>query len=154
MLKMINVTEILLYKFRDNLSSDKIKDCTGYSKTTIIKYNREFEKFRKYYSKENNKVLEIDELIEEFVQSYSYNKPESKPRVMTSEIISEIDNMIKENEFKCLTGFKKQTKRKEHIYNTLVKKGYDASYSSVCKYITKKYGKNIRDQSGQKQRNV
>lgn len=142
---MINVTEILLYKFRDNLSSNKIKDRTGYSKTTIIKYKCEFEKFRKHYLKEHNRVFDIDELIEEFIQSHSYNKPEPRPRVMTKAIIEEIDNMIKENEFKRLTGLKKQTKRKEHIHNILLRKGYNISYSSVCKYITKKYGNNIRE---------
>ncbi|MFA7157552.1 MAG: IS21 family transposase [Bacilli bacterium] len=142
---MINLTEILLYKFRDNLSSSKISNKTGYSKTTIIKYKREFEKFRNKYINENNKIPPTDVLIEKFVYLNGFKKADYEPRVITKEVINEIDNYIKENNIKRATGLKKQTKRKNHIYQKLMEKGYNISYSSVCKYITKKYGKNISE---------
>ena len=59
MLKMINVTEILLYKFRDNWSSRKIKDKTNYSRTTILRYISSFYKFKDAYLSRNSSLPPI-----------------------------------------------------------------------------------------------
>jgi len=64
---------------------------------------------------------------------------------MTNEVVKEIDNCLHENEAKCLVGMKKQRMLKEDIYYHLLKRGYLLSYSSVCKYVTNKYGRNISE---------
>jgi len=145
MLKMINLTEILLYKFRDNWSSYQISEETNYSRTTIRRYLKKFSQFKDDYSQNHSKLLSLSELIEEFVFQYLYSTPVIRRRVMTDEVIQIIDNCIKDNEVKRLTGLKKQRMLKEDIYQFLLDKGFNLSYSSVCKYITNNYGKNITE---------
>ena len=144
MLKMINVTEILLYKFRDNWSSRKIKSKTNYSRTTIRRYVSSFYKFKDAYLL-RNPSLPINDLIQDFVYSLTLPSPKFKPRIMTSQIKQDIDACISKNEIKRRTGLGKQQMLKEDIYKLLISKGYKLSYSSVCKYITNKYGKNFRE---------
>ena len=145
MLKMINVTEILLYKFRNNWSSRKIKNKTNYSRTTIRRYISSFYEFKDAYLLRNSSLPPISDLIQDFVYSLTPPVPTFEPRVMTSQIKQEIDICIDKNETKRRTGLGKQQMLKEDIYKLLINKGFELSYSSVCKYITNKYGKNFRE---------
>jgi len=145
MLKMINISEVLLYKITNNWSENQILIQTGVSRTTIRKYKNLFVEYKAHYLKDHPLAKDIAEsqIMEDFAFSISFKKPAVKSPVMAGPILKSIDNYISKNIAQKTTGILKQCMLKENIYKALLREGYKVSYSAVCKYITKTYGKNI-----------
>lgn len=137
---MIDITEILLYKHRDCQSIKQISKTTGHSKNTIRHYLRDYEEFVKNQQTGTQCTKDYKFFVEDYVLSIRFNTPEPTRRVLTPEIIEKIDNHLHDNIIKRRTGLKKQVMRKENIHQDLIDNGHNISYSSVCKYITNKYG--------------
>lgn len=140
---MIDTTEILLYKFRDNLGIKQICKQTGFSKNTIRKYIRNFEAYKKKLQSTKSMPPCHSQMIEGYVLNLRKKSVISLPRVLTQELKTSIDTCIQENEIKRRSRMKKQIMLKEDIHQLLIQQGYDVSYSSVCKYITRTYGSNF-----------
>lgn len=142
---MIDTTEILLYKFRDNLGIKQISNQTGFSKNTIRKYIRGFESYKKEHCSNTSRPMCHSQMIECYVLSLQKVKVQPTPRVLTKELKNIIDTCLQENEIKRKSGMRKQIMLKEDIHQHLIDQGYDISYSSICKYITKTYGVNFTE---------
>jgi len=64
-----------------------------------------------------------------------YDSSNRGRRVITGTIQDLIDDCLEQNVRKRATGLKKQCMLKKDIYELLLIKGFNVSYSSVCKYI-------------------
>ena len=67
-----------------------------------------------------------------------YKQRRYTPRVLLKPVTDEIDKWLKENEKRRSTGMRKQCLKRQDIHRQLLEKGYDVSYSSVCKYIARR----------------
>jgi len=67
-----------------------------------------------------------------------YKPREYVPRVLLKPVTDEIDKWLKENDRRRLSGMRKQCLKRQDIHRQLLEKGYDVSYSSVCKYIARR----------------
>lgn len=67
-----------------------------------------------------------------------YAKRKSIPNALRDKLSIEIDKLLKENERRKSAGMRKQCLKRKDIHAILIEKGFDVSYSSVCKYIAKK----------------
>ena len=140
MLDMINITEILLCKYWDCMGIKKISKKLGHSKNTIQHYLSLYEDFLKTHPSSLKESLRYRLQIRDFVESIQYKVPERERRVLTPEVIEDIEEYLNDNLQKHELGIVKQDMRKENIHQALVDKGYNISYSSVCKYISSTYG--------------
>lgn len=67
-----------------------------------------------------------------------YKPREYVPRVLLKPVTDEIDKWLKENDKRRSSGMRKQCLKRQDIHRQLMEKGYDVSYSSVCKYIARR----------------
>jgi len=136
MVKLNEKANILIKFFVEGKSKRQIARETGKSRNTVRKYIRNHEeKLSKI-----NKTLEKDKLIpliESLVEKPKYNSENRNKRKLTEEIIKEIKDCLKKNKIKKSQGKHKQLMKKIDIHDYLISKGYDISYSTVCKYIRK-----------------
>lgn len=140
MLNMINITEILLCKYMNSMSIKKISKKLGYSKNTIKHYLSLYDDFLRTHPSPFEDPLRYRKQIKDFVENIEFKKPERERRVLTPEVIKDIEKYLDDNILKHELGIIKQDMRKENIHQALIDKGYNISYSSVCKYITNTYG--------------
>ena len=77
--------------------------------------------------------------IEDYLSSVPRYTGSVRPaRVLTEEVVKEIERWIKENERRLGNGMRKQCLKKKDIYRELVAKGLNVSYPTVCRYISEK----------------
>lgn len=100
------------------------------SRKTIRKYLRAYE-------------LAISKDALDGLDDYLSQKPCRKPRiephpVMTEALCAEIDLWLQENQHRRQIGLRKQCINNQGIHRVLLEKGYQVSYSSVCKYVWRK----------------
>lgn len=145
MLNMINITEILLCKYRDGQSIKQICKQLHHSKNTVRRYLRGYEEFVTNHPNKNICDINYRSLVEDYVLALHYSGPDIPRRVLTPDVAKSIDEHIQENISKQKLGLHKQIKLKEDIHKALVDSGYIISYSSVCKYITNTYGKSYTE---------
>jgi len=135
MVKLNEKANILIKFFVEGKSKRQIARETGKSRNTVRKYIRNHEeKLSKI-----NKTLEKDKLIpliESLVEKPKYNSENRNKRKLTEEIIKEIKDCLKKNKIKKSQGKHKQLMKKIDIHDYLISKGYDISYSTICKYIS------------------
>lgn len=106
------------------------------SKDTINKYVKEYEENRrKLY--EENPLIDREQIIESFVQKPLYDSSGRHATKMTDEVEEEIRKCLKENEDKRAKGLSKQQMKKIDITEYLNEQGYDVSYSSVKRAISR-----------------
>ncbi|WP_209702485.1 IS21 family transposase [Clostridium algifaecis] len=134
---MINLNEkqdIILKHIREGKSQRQISKETGICRETIRKYVKDYE----------NKLIEINHDLAEIDKINIINditaKPKyiSSPRVkkaLTDEVIERLEQFLKENEQKRLSGLSKQQKKKIDMYETLLEEGYSVSYPSVVNAV-------------------
>ena len=74
--------------------------------------------------------------VEDYLSSVPrYQGTSRPPRVLTEEVVKEIDFWLKENGRRMAAGMRKQCLKKKDIYRELVDKGMKISYTTVCRYI-------------------
>jgi transposase len=65
-----------------------------------------------------------------------YDSSKRRRRVISGSLKDLIDDCLEKNSRKRAMGLKKQCMRGKDIYELLIEKGFQVSYSAVCKYIT------------------
>ena len=129
---------ILMKYFIEGQSKREIARRTGFSRNTVKKYIEEHDKKLNKLAKGKSRK-EIIALIEAIVEPPKYDSSSRKKIKLTEEIIEEIDILIKENKKRKVNGMRKQQRKKIDIYDYLVEKGYDISYSTICNHIRETY---------------
>lgn len=120
--------QILHYHRVDGLSLREISRRVKLNRKTVTRYVREFEEAS---------LHEGEDGIERCLQqkpSYSSARKSNRPR-LTESVCTEIDYWLEENARRRLKRLHKQCLKRQDIHRALIEKGYDISYSSVCKYI-------------------
>ena len=143
MITLDQKAEILLKYFRENKSQRAISKELGISRTTVQKYIKEFQSKNKRLQElakdeERNKA-EILLLIEEMASKPKYDTSNRKKVKLTDEVMEEIDKLVLQNERNRQLGRTKQLMKKIDIHETLIDKGYDIGYTTVCNYIKETY---------------
>lgn len=109
----------------------------GISRKTVKKYIEDYEQCLS--SSKDKEQAHSQYLLETPV--YKGNK-RSKLK-LTIELQNKLDELIKLNEEKRLSGLRKQILKKSDIWSELVSQGYDIGYTTVCNYIRKKENKQM-----------
>lgn len=138
MISMKEKQEIIIGYYRNGDSQRQIAKALNISRTTVGRYIREYEQSKEQInsSKDGDEIL-----IEELVKAPRYNSKNRGKRKLTSEVIDEIDKLLKLNEQKKAQGLHKQVLKKIDILEYLQEKGFDIGYTSVCNYISEKTSK-------------
>lgn len=76
-----------------------------------------------------------------------YDSSNRGRRIITGNLKNLIDECLEKNACKRATGLKKQCMLKKDIYELLIEKGFQISYPSVCKYISRVESSKQEDQS-------
>ena len=143
MIRLDQKAEILLKYFRENKSQRAISKELGISKTTVQKYIKEFqtknERLQELTKDEERNRAEILLLIEEMASKSKYDTSNRKKVKLTDEVMEEIDKLVLQNERNRQLGRTKQLMKKIDIHETLIDKGYDIGYTTVCNYIKETY---------------
>lgn len=119
--------QILHYHRVEGLSLREIARRVGLNRKTVTRYIREFEEM-------------VGKDPEEGVDLCLSSKPVYPKRKvertrLTDGVRTEIEFWLQENTRRRQTGMRKQCLKKQGIHRALIEKGFNISYSSVCKYI-------------------
>ena len=123
--------QILHYYRVDGLSLREISRRVGLNRKTVTRYVCEFEKMS---------LQDGEDGIERCLQqktAYSSCRKSERTR-LTDAVCSEIDYWLEENARRRLKRLHKQCLKRQDIHCVLIEKGYEISYSSVCKYIQRR----------------
>lgn len=131
MISMDTKQEIIRRYFRENDTERKISRDMQVNRKTVKKYLQEYLQAAKVSREEDNP---------EKLQDYSKEPPQHncknrERRKLTREMESIIKEQVADNERKKREGLRKQIKRKIDIYELLLSKGLQISYTTVCNYI-------------------
>ena len=130
MIKMVQKQEIINLRRKD-ISIRAIARELKLNRATVTKVVREFEASQKA----EDPAAALDDVL---VTRPAYNqRKERPPRVLTSDVTTEIDRWLAENERRRAKGMRKQCWNAKDIHRELLEKDITVSYSSVCKYISK-----------------
>jgi transposase len=130
---MVDRQEIIHLYRSGTMSKRAIAKHKGISRATVDKIIASYEAALSADSQEA-----LEDLL---TLQPAYNAQGRKPRRLTSMIVNEIDNLLEINQQQLRKGLRKQTMRKVDIYQALVSKGVQISYSSVCNYVRLKTSK-------------
>lgn len=130
MIEMDQKEQILHYHRVDGLSLREISRRVGLNRKTVTRYVREYE-------------ASMREDPEEGLDICLASKPKYPTRNvectrMTEPVCAEIEYWLQENAKRRQTGMRKQCLKKQDIHRVLIEKGFNISYSSVCKYIQRR----------------
>ena len=130
MIEMDQKEQIVHYYRIDGLSLREISRRVGLNRKTVTRYIREYED-------------SIREDPEEGLDICLVSKPKYPARNvectrMTEPVCAEIEFWLQENAKRRQTGMRKQCLKKQDIHRVLIEKGFNISYSSVCKYIQRR----------------
>ena len=130
MIEMDQKEQILHYHRVDGLSLREISRRVGLNRKTVTRYIRDYE-------------ASIRENPEEGLDICLASKPKYPARNvectrMTEPVCAEIEYWLQENAKRRQTGMRKQCLKKQDIHRVFIEKGFNISYSSVCKYIQRR----------------
>ena len=134
---MINLNQkqdVVLKHIREGKSQRQISKETGISRETIRKYVRDYEKKLVEVNDSLGEVGKID-IIDEITSTPKYLSSPRGKRALTDEVMELLEQFLKENEQKRLSGLSKQQKKKIDMYEALIEEGYSVSYPSVLNAI-------------------
>lgn len=134
MVKQLTKLDILRWHFNEGKAIKEIARELKISKNTVKKYIREFEN-QKEELKETN--IPDSEIVELMLEKPKYDSTNRKKRVLTDEIIKQIDEYLEENEFKKQNRLGKQILKAVDIHEELEAQGYKLSYTTVAQYVAK-----------------
>ena len=119
------------------MSLREIARRTGVNRKTVTRYVREYEAMVQSDPEEG-----IDMCL---ASKPKYPRRKAERSKLTEPVCAEIEYWLAENARRRQTGMRKQCLKRQDIHRALLEKGFDVSYSSVCKYIqerrTEKSGK-------------
>lgn len=119
--------KILHYHRVDGLSLREISRRTGVSRKTVTRYVREYEAMVQADPDEGTDMC--------LAGRPKYPRRKAERTKLTEAVCAEIEHWLLENARRRQTGMRKQCLKRQDIHRVLVEKGFDVSYSSVCKYI-------------------
>ena len=119
--------QILHYHRVDGLSLREISRRVGLNRKTVTRYIREYEDSIKADPEEG-----LDMCL---ASKPKYPTRKAERTRLTDPVCTEIEYWLSENAKRRQTGMRKQCLKKQDIHRALIEKGFDISYSSVCKYI-------------------
>ena len=119
--------QILHYHRVDGLSLREISRRTGVNRKTVTRYVREYEAMVQSDPEEG-----IDMCL---ASKPKYPRRKAERSKLTEPVCAEIEYWLAENARRRQTGMRKQCLKRQDIHRALLEKGFDVSYSSVCKYI-------------------
>jgi len=119
--------QILHYHRVDGLSLREIARRTGVNRKTVTRYVREYEAMVQSDPEEG-----IDMCL---ASKPKYPRRRAERSKLTEPVCAEIEYWLAENARRRQTGMRKQCLKRQDIHRALLEKGFDVSYSSVCKYI-------------------
>lgn len=134
MVKQLTKLDILRWHFNEGKAIKEIARELKISKNTVKKYIREFEN-QKEELKDTN--IPDSEIVELMLEKPKYDSTNRKKRVLTDEIIKQIDEYLEENEFKKQNRLGKQILKAVDIHEELEAQGYKLSYTTVAQYVAK-----------------
>lgn len=134
---MIKLTQkqSAILKYIDGMSNRAIAKELHMSKDTVNKYVNE-------YQQQKSELLLLDpgmdqsELIQAIVEKPKYHSDGRKPVKVTQEMMDSIEECLELNRKKRAEGRSKQIMKKIDIYEYLLKKEYDISYSTIKRLVT------------------
>ena len=122
--------QILHYHRIDGLSLREIARRTGLNRKTVTRYIREYESQLQADPKEG-----VDMCLASRPKYPQRNVERTK---LTEAVCAEIEYWLMENAKRRQTGMRKQCLKRQDIHRALLEKGFNISYSSVCKYIQRR----------------
>jgi len=122
--------QILHYHRIDGISLREISRRVGLNRKTVTRYIREYESALSSGQDESVDICLAKRPV------YSVRKTERTR--LTDDVCNEIEYWLHENAKRRQTGMRKQCLKRQDIHRVLVEKGFDISYSSVCKYIQRR----------------
>ena len=122
--------QILHYHRVDGLSLREISRRVGLNRKTVTRYIREYE--------DSIKADPEDGLDMCLASRPKYPARNVECTRMTESVCAEIEYWLQENAKRRQTGMRKQCLKKQDIHRALIEKGFNISYSSVCKYIQRR----------------
>ncbi|WP_235832525.1 helix-turn-helix domain-containing protein [Acetivibrio mesophilus] len=135
MIKLHQKQEIILMRFREDISIRAIAKEVGVDRKTVRKYIRQYEQQRQQLMHSGD--VQPTELIESIVQPPKYDTSKRKPLKVTDEVLERIKYYLNENQSKRLKGQSKQVMKKIDIFEALKNEGFDIGYTTVCQTISK-----------------
>lgn len=123
--------QILHYHRIDGLSLREIARRVGINRKTVTRYIREYEQMIAADPEEG-----IDRCLSDKPKYPSERKVERTR--LTEAVRAEIEYWLLENTCRRQKGMRKQCLKRQDIHRVLVEKGFNISYSSVCKYIQRR----------------
>ena len=127
MIDMDKKEQILHYHRVDGLSLREIARRTGLNRKTVTRYIREYEAMMQSDPEEG-----IDMCL---ASKPKYPERKTECTKLTEQVCTEIEYWLAENARRRQTGMRKQCLKRQDIHRALIEKGFNVSYSSVCKYI-------------------
>ena len=127
MVDMDKKEQILHYHRIDGLSQREIARRVGVSRKTVKRYITEYETLAQADPEDGVNMCLASE------PKYPSRKIERSR--LTEPVCAEIEYWLSENAKRRLTGMRKQCLKKQDIHRALIEKGFNISYSNVCKYI-------------------
>ncbi|MBP2033316.1 transposase/transposase-like protein [Clostridium algifaecis] len=126
--------DIILKHIREGKSQRQISKETGICRETIRKYVKDYEN---KLIEINHDLAEIDKIniIDDITAKPKYISSPRVKKALTDEVIERLEQFLKENEQKRLSGLSKQQKKKIDMYETLLEEGYRVSYPSVVNAV-------------------
>ena len=108
------------------MSLREIARRTGVNRKTVTRYVREYEAMVQSDPEEG-----IDMCL---ASKPKYPRRRAERSKLTEPVCAEIEYWLAENARRRQTGMRKQCLKRQDIHRALLEKGFDVSYSSVCKY--------------------
>lgn len=134
MIKLTQKQNVIL-KYIDGMSNRAIARELHMSKDTVNKYVNEYQ-YQKSKLLESDPRMDQSELIQAIVEKPKYHSGCREPVKVTFEMLAVIDECLESNRKKRAEGRAKQIMKKIDIYEYLLKKGYDISYSTIKRLVT------------------
>ena len=128
--------QILHYHRVDGLSLREISRRVGLNRKTVTRYIREYEASIREDPEEGLDIC--------LASRPKYPKRNIECTRMTEPVCAEIEYWLQENAKRRQTGMRKQCLKKQDIHRVLIEKGFNISYSSVCKYIQRRKAEKSR----------
>ena len=126
MITMVEKNQILIKYFTHGESKSSIARSLKISRNTVRKYIDEENRLREKAEEDLSIGLKTNP---------TYDISNRKKRILTAEIMHEIDNLLKKNAEKRKSRMQKQQMKKIDIHLYLESKGYKIGYTTVCNYI-------------------
>jgi len=121
--------EIILQYYREGKSQRSISQELGISRKTVSSY---ISSYLLYCESNGHKESNLRDFL---LQEPKYNSQNRLKVKLTESVITEIKAQLKLNEKRKSEGFLKQIQKNKDIWELLISKGFDISYSTVCNYI-------------------